>query len=180
MTEAETNPEVTAASAIWAVEQVAGELRETYLAVAAATVLLERVGAGCAHPAIKLARRSGEDALDLAGDAESQISDGVRRLRVAADHRETVTVGGLVEALDGVRSRLGATADRIGRLPDRVTVAGRQLLDAAPDDHPAAADAVRQWRRAAEQLALMAESLTAAVDALSTYTCGLSGMGGPR
>ena len=41
----ETSTEVPVASAIWAVEQVA-ELRETYLGMAAALVLLERVGAG--------------------------------------------------------------------------------------------------------------------------------------
>ncbi|SCG61672.1 hypothetical protein GA0070560_11686 [Micromonospora halophytica] len=61
-----TDSGIPVASAIWAVEQVAGELRETY-AMAAATVLLDRMSAGCTHPAIRQARRSGEDALDLAG-----------------------------------------------------------------------------------------------------------------
>ncbi|MEU7572318.1 hypothetical protein [Micromonospora sp. NPDC049240] len=180
MTDAETSSEVPVASAIWVVEQVTSELREAYLGVAAATVLLERVGAGCAHPAIKLARRGGEDALDLAGDAEFQVSDGVRRLRVAAGHRETATIGGLVEALDEVRDRLGAAADRIGRLPARITTAGQQLSDAGRADDPVTGTTVRQWQDGAERLALMAESLTSAAAALSSYTEGLTDGSRPR
>ncbi|TDC29844.1 hypothetical protein [Micromonospora sp. KC213] len=169
-----TDSDVPAASAIWAAEQVTGELRETYLAVAAATVLLERLSAGCAHPAIRQARRSGEDALDLAGDAEQQLRDGVGRLRAEAGSEEPVTIGGLVAALDIVRDRLGAAATRIGRFPARITTAGQQLLDA---DRPGLLDdaVTEQWQQAAGQLDLMAESLTAAVAALAAYTGGLSG-----
>ncbi|WP_328342453.1 hypothetical protein [Micromonospora sp. NBC_00421] len=101
----------------WAVEQVAAELRETYLGVAAAMVLLDRVGAGCPHPALRLARRSGGDALDLAGEVDQQVTDGVRRLRVAAGHVEPDTIGGLVEVLDSVGSRWSAAADRIRQFP---------------------------------------------------------------
>ncbi|WP_243707879.1 hypothetical protein [Micromonospora sp. KC606] len=151
-----------------------GELREAYLAVAAATVLLERMSAGCAHPAIRQARRSGEDALDLAGDAEQQLRDGVGRLRADAGNESPVTIGGLVTALDTVRDQLGAAATRIGQFPARITTAGQQLLDA---DRPGLVDetVADQWQRAAEQLGLMAESLTTAVAALAAYTGGLSG-----
>ncbi|MER7417858.1 hypothetical protein ABT346_13915 [Micromonospora peucetia] len=164
----------SAASAIWAVEQVAGELRETYLAVAAATVLLERTSAGCAHPAVRQARRSGEDALDLAGDAERQLSEGVRRLRADAGHQEPATIGGLVEVLDAARDELDAAAARLAQLPARITGAGKQLLDSHRGD-PATATAAGQWQRAAEQLDLMTVSLASAVAALASYTGGLSG-----
>ncbi|MEU3454032.1 hypothetical protein ABZ671_10560 [Micromonospora sp. NPDC006766] len=174
MTVSETSSEVPAASAIWAVEQVTGELRETYLAVAAAAVLLERTSAGCAHPAIRLARRSGEDALDLAGDAERQLTDGVRRLRTEAGHQDPATIGDLIEVLDTARDQLDAADARIGQLPARITTAGQQLLDADPAD-PTSATAAGQWNRAAEQLDLMAASLSSAVAALSSYTDGLSG-----
>ncbi|WP_328345069.1 hypothetical protein [Micromonospora sp. NBC_00421] len=181
----ETNTEVPVASAIWAVEEVAAELRETYLGVAAAMVLLDRVGAGCPHPALRLARRSSGDALDLAGEVDQQVTDGVRRLRVAAGHIEPDTIGGLVEVLDSVGSRWSAAADRIRLLPARVTAAGRQLRDALPADAPPAdptarqehdtETTARQWQHAAEQLDLMAECLTSAVAALASYTEGLSG-----
>ncbi|MGC4877107.1 hypothetical protein ACLQ26_12735 [Micromonospora sp. DT43] len=105
---------VPEASAAWEVEKVAGELRETYLAVAAATVLLERTSAGCAHPAIRQARRCGDDALDLAGEAERQLTDGVRRL-----HTDTgqPSIGDLVEVLGTARDQLGAAAERVTHLP---------------------------------------------------------------
>ncbi|MEU1756441.1 hypothetical protein ABZ436_27815 [Micromonospora matsumotoense] len=199
----ETSAQVPVASAIWAVEQVAAELRETYLGVAAAMVLLDRVGAGCPHPALRLARRCGEDALDLAGEVDQQVTDGVRRLRVAAGHIEPGTIGGLVEVLDSVGSRWSAAADRIRQLPARVTAAGQQLRDALPDGTPPTGPAqpgeptaeqrrhdtrptaqqarhdtettARQWQHAAEQLDLMVESRTSAVAALASYTGGLSG-----
>lgn len=192
----ETSAQVPVASAIWAVEQVAAELRETYLGVAAALVLLERVGAGCTHPALRLARRSGEDALDLAAEVDQQVTDGVRRLRVTAGHAEPSTIGELVEVLDTVGGQWSA-ADRIRQLPARVTAAGQQLHDTAnadappadvtraTDPTPAAArqwqhdthTTARQWQHAAEQLDLMAECLTSAVAALGSYTGGLSGAG---
>ncbi|MEU8260858.1 hypothetical protein AB0C02_09595 [Micromonospora sp. NPDC048999] len=183
MTVSEASSVVPAASAIWAVEQVTGELRETYLAVAAAAVLLERTGAGCTHPAIRLARRSGEDALDLAGDAERQLSDGVRRLRAEAGHQDPATICDLIEVLDTARDQLDAAAARIGQLPARITAAGQQLLNtdrADPTDRANPADqatatAAGQWNRAAEQLDLMAASLASAVAALSSYAGGLSG-----
>ncbi|MEV1012743.1 hypothetical protein AB0I89_20500 [Micromonospora sp. NPDC049801] len=162
---------VTEASAAWEVEQVAGELRETYLAVAAATVLLERTSAGCAHPAIRHARRRGDDALDLAADAERQLSDGASRLRTAAGQP---SIGDLVEVLDTARDQFGAAAARVGQLPARITTARQQLAEAGQPDLAAEA-ASGQWSRAAEQLDLMAESLTAAVEALTSYTEGLSG-----
>ncbi|MET7706575.1 hypothetical protein [Micromonospora sp. NPDC005413] len=166
---------VPEASAAWEVEQVAGELRETYLAVAAATVLLERTSAGYAHPAIRQARRCGDDALDLAGEAQRQLSDGVRRLHTEAGQP---SIGDLVEVLDTARDQLGAAAERVGQLPVRINAAGQQLVDAGQPD-AATETASGQWSRAAEQLNLMAESLTAAVEALTSYTEGLSGAGGP-
>ncbi|KAB1946943.1 hypothetical protein F8271_05540 [Micromonospora sp. ALFpr18c] len=178
MTVSETATEVPAASASWSVEQVTAELRETYLAVAAAAVLLERTGAGCAHPAIRLARRSGEDALDLAGDAERQLSDGVHLLRTDAGHQDRATIGALVEVLDTVRDQLAEAAARIGALPARITTAGQQLIGTDPHDRPsdpATETAAGQWHRAADQLGLMTESLSAAVAALTSYTGGLSG-----
>ncbi|WP_431927796.1 hypothetical protein [Micromonospora wenchangensis] len=183
----ETSTEVPVASAIRAAEQVAAELRETYLEVAAGMVLLERVGGGCTHPALRLARRSGGDALDLAAEVDQQVTDGVRRLRVAAGHVEPGTIGDLVETLDTVRGQWSAAAGRIRQLPGRVTAAGQQLRDAAPAEaaptdptgvttrrHDTETTA-RQWRYAAEQLDLMAECLAAAVAALGSYTDGLSG-----
>ncbi|MFF5173953.1 hypothetical protein ACFY3U_15085 [Micromonospora sp. NPDC000089] len=170
-----TDCEIPAAHAVWSAEQVAGELRATYLAVAAATVLLDRTSVGSAHPAIHLARRSGEDALDLAGDAEQELRDGIHRLRAEAGHREFATVGGLIEVLDTVRNQFGAAADRIARLPDRITAAGRQLAAADPSGLAAEA-ATEQWRHAAAQLHLMAQSLTSAGNALASYTGGLSGV----
>ncbi|MDG4806506.1 hypothetical protein O7634_07020 [Micromonospora sp. WMMD1120] len=170
--------DVPAANAIWSVEQVTTELRETYLAVAAAAVLLERTGAGCAHPAIRLARRSGEDALDLAGDAERQLSDGIHLLRSDAGHQDRATIGALVEVLDTVRDQLAGAAARIGALPAQISAAGRQLLDGDPHDRPGdpvTETAAGQWHRAADQLGLMTESLSAAVAALASYTGGLSG-----
>ncbi|MFI9641649.1 hypothetical protein ACIG87_16555 [Micromonospora sp. NPDC051925] len=196
MTGSETSSEVPVASAIWAVEQVAAELRETYLGVAAAAVLLERVGAGCTHPALRLARRSSGDALDLAGEVDQQVNDGVRRLRVTAGQQEPATIGGLVEVLDTVCGQWGAAADRVRQLPARVTAAGQQLRAAVPADDPtlsrhlptssqpraavhgdetATEATARQWQHAAEQLDLMAECLTSAVAALASYTDGLSG-----
>ncbi|MEU7848836.1 hypothetical protein AB0B74_15950 [Micromonospora parva] len=178
MTGSETATEVPAAGAIWSVEQVTAELRETYLAVAAAAVLLQRTGAGCAHPAIRLARRSGEDALDLAGDAERQLSDGIHLLRADAGHQDRATIGGLIEVLDTVRDQLAVAATRVGQLPARIRTAGRQLLDTdqhEPTTDPAAETAAGQWHRAADQLGLMTESLSSAVAALTSYTGGLSG-----
>ncbi|MDG4835453.1 hypothetical protein O7631_02845 [Micromonospora sp. WMMD967] len=177
MTASETETEVPEASAIWSVERVTAELRETYLAVAAAAVLLERTGVGCAHPAIRLARRSGEDALDLAGDAERQLSDGIHLLRADAGHQDRSTIGALVEVLDTVRDQLVGAASRIGALPARITAAGQQLLGPDPHDRPsdpATETAAGQWNRAADQLGLMTESLSAAVTALTSYTGGLS------
>ncbi|MEU8328251.1 hypothetical protein [Micromonospora sp. NPDC048839] len=162
---------VSEASAAWEVGQVAGELRETYLAVAAATVLLERTSAGCAHPAIRQARRRGDDALDLAAEAERQLTDGVRRLHTDAGQP---SIGDLVEVLHTARDQLGATAERVARFPARISAAGRQLVDAGQPD-PVTEAASGQWTRAAEQLDLMSESLTAAVEALTSYTEGLSG-----
>ncbi|MEU5937710.1 hypothetical protein ABZ807_00760 [Micromonospora sp. NPDC047548] len=126
------------------------------------------------NPAVRHARRNGEDALDLAGDAERQLSDGVRRLRADAGHQESGTIGGLIEVLDTARDQLDAAAARIGQLPARITTAGQQLLDADRAD-PATETAAGQWHRAAEQLDLMTESLSAAVAALASYTGGLSG-----
>ncbi|MEU4551475.1 hypothetical protein [Micromonospora violae] len=178
MTVSDTAMEVPAASAIWSVEQVTAELRETYLAVAAAAVLLERTGAGCAHPAIRLARRSGEDALDLAGDAERQLSDGVHLLRADAGHQDRATIGALVEVLNTVRDQLAGASARIGALPARITTAGQQLIGPEQRDRrsdPATETAAGQWHQAADQLGLMTESLSAAVAALTSYTGGLSG-----
>lgn len=162
---------VSEASAAWEVEKVAGELRETYLAVAAATVLLERTSAGCAHPAIRQARRCGDDALDLAGEAERQLTDGVRRLHTDSGQP---SIGDLVEVLGTARDQLGAAAERVTHFPARISAAGGRLIDAGQAG-PATEVASGQWTRAAEQLDLMSESLTAAVEALTSYTEGLSG-----
>ncbi|MEV1318526.1 hypothetical protein AB0J14_20865 [Micromonospora arborensis] len=162
---------VPEASAAWEVEQVAGELRETYLAVAAATVLLERTSAGCVHPAIRQARRCGDDALDLAAEAQRQLTDGLRRLHTEAGQP---SIGDLIEVLDTARDQLSAAAERAGRLPERITTARRQLVEAGQPT-PATETVSEQWSRAAEQLDLTSESLTAAVAALATYTDGLSG-----
>ena len=69
---------------------------------------------------------------------------------------------------------MGATAERVGQFPARITTARQQLADAGQTD-AATETASEQWSRAAEQLDLMSESLTAAVEALTSYTEGLSG-----
>ncbi|BCL15382.1 hypothetical protein [Micromonospora sagamiensis] len=56
-------------SAAWAVSGVADELREAYVAVGAAVVLLERARVSTAHPALREAQRGADHALDLADEA---------------------------------------------------------------------------------------------------------------
>lgn len=181
MTVSEKSSEASAASAGWAIEQLTAELREMYLAVASATVLLERTSAGCAHPAIRQARRSGDDALDLAADAERQLSEGTNRLRAEAGHNAPATIAGLVDVLDATRHQLDTAAERIRRLPERITATVRQLADThgvnQPD--PTVETVTGQWSRATEQLTLMAASLSTAVVALSSYTGALSGADAP-
>ncbi|WP_159079437.1 hypothetical protein [Plantactinospora sp. BC1] len=63
---ATTDAPAGAEAAAWAAERVCGELREAYLIVAAAAVLLDRAGEGSVHPELRQARRCGAEALSLA------------------------------------------------------------------------------------------------------------------
>jgi hypothetical protein len=78
------------------------------------------------------------------------------------------------QVTDELRDQFSAAEARIAPLPARITTAGQQLLDADRAD-PGFGTAVEQWQGGAGQLDLMAESLTAAVAALASYTGGLSG-----
>ncbi|GGM13686.1 hypothetical protein GCM10012279_34840 [Micromonospora yangpuensis] len=152
-----------------------GELREAYLAVAAAGAALERTAAGCAHPAIRQARRCGEDALDLAAEAERMLSDGAHRLRAHTGHQVPASIGALIEVLETTRRQLDAAADQVREFPARVTTARQQLLDSATAGE--ATDRVAEkWEQAAGELGLMTASLAAAAGALTTYTRGLSAL----
>jgi len=162
------------ASAAWTAEQVASELREAYLAVAAAAALLERTSDGSAHPALRQARRCGEDALDLASHAEHLLGQGIQGLHDRLGRVDVTSVGRVAGALTASRTQLGEATERVAGLPDRLRVAGQRLRDT--DEPDLATEGVTgQWSRAAEQLGLMAVSLTGAVAALASYTDDLTG-----
>ncbi|MBF9134476.1 hypothetical protein I0C86_36935 [Plantactinospora sp. S1510] len=162
------------ASAAWVAEQVAGELRDAYLTVAAAAALLERTGAGSAHPELRQARRCGEDALDLANHAEQLLGGGIRRLHERAGRADVTSIGQVAGTLTVSRTQLAEVADRIAGLPDRLRTAERRLRDVVDPDF-AIEVVTEQWSRAAEQLGLMTASLTEAGGALTSYTDRLTG-----
>ncbi|TDB99490.1 hypothetical protein E1091_06790 [Micromonospora fluostatini] len=174
--ETSTENTPTAGTALTAVEQVAGELREAVLTVAATGALLERTGHGCAHPAIRQATRCAEDALDLAGEAERMLSDGVHRLRAHAGYEPPAGIGALVDVLDSTSKQFDAAAGRVRTFPARIVAAGQQLAEAG---HPeeVTAGVVEKWEQAAGELSLMTASLSAAAGTLATYTRGVSGAG---
>ncbi|KXK62250.1 hypothetical protein AWW66_09465 [Micromonospora rosaria] len=174
--ETSTENAPTTGTALAAVEQVAGELREAYRAVAATGALLERTGHGCAHPAIRQATRCAEDALDLAGEAERMLSDGTHRLRAHAAHEPLAGIGALVDVLDSTREQFDAAADRVRAMPARIVAAGRQLAGAGQPEQ-VTAGVVEKWEQAAGELSLMTASLSAAAGALAAYTRGVSGVG---
>ncbi|MEV0329673.1 hypothetical protein AB0H63_24965 [Micromonospora echinospora] len=155
---------VPVASAAWAVSGVADELREAYVAVGAAVVLLERVRVSAANPALRAAQRGADHALDLADEAERLLGLGVARLRTACGRG----VPGLDVAVtvEAVVVRLRAAADRIDRFPHRIRVAGEQLR-AAGEDGPTVEAATGEWVRAAGQLELTAAALRETVAALA-------------
>lgn len=154
---------VPAASAAWAVAGVTDELREAYVAVANALVLLERVG-GTADPVVRAARHGTDHALDLADEAERLLGLGVQRLRGAPGRRGTG--GDLATTLAVVAVRLGAAADRIDRFPHRILVAEEQLRAAGGDESTVAVVSA-QWVRAAEQLDRTAAGLRETVAVLA-------------
>ncbi|WP_141725383.1 hypothetical protein [Micromonospora pallida] len=155
---------VPTASAAWAVAGVADELREAYVAVGAAVVLLERVGGGAAHPALRAAQRGADQALDLADEAERLLGLGVQRLRTAPGRH--APVDDLAATVGAVVVRLRAAADRIDRFPHRIRVAEEQLR-AAGEDGPAVKAATWEWARAAGQIELTAAGLRETVAALT-------------
>ncbi|AVT29894.1 hypothetical protein C6361_10755 [Plantactinospora sp. BC1] len=162
------------ASAAWAAEQVAGELREAYLTVAAAAALLERTGAGSAHPELRQARRCTEDALDLANHAEQLLGGGIRRVHERFGRDEVTSIGQVAGMLTVSQTKFAEVAERIAGLPDRLRGAGQRLRDAGDPDY--STDVVtEQWSQAAEQLGSMTASLTEAAGALATYTDRLTG-----
>ncbi|AVT36401.1 hypothetical protein C6W10_07840 [Plantactinospora sp. BB1] len=159
---------------MWAAEQVAGELREAYLTVAAAAALLERTGAGSAHPELRQARRCAEDALDLANYAEQLLGGGIRRVYERFGWDEVTSIGQVAGMLTVSQTRFAEVAERIAGLPDRLRGAGQRLRDAG--DPAYSTDVVtEQWSQAAEQLGSMTASLTEAAGALASYTDRLTG-----
>lgn len=91
------------------------------------------------------------------------------------------TIGDLVDVLDTTRHQLETAAERIRRLPERITATVRQLADTqgANQPDPTVETVTGQWSRATEQLTLVAASLSTAVAALSSYTGALSGADTP-
>ncbi|WDZ86494.1 hypothetical protein [Micromonospora cathayae] len=155
---------VPAASAAWAVSGVTDELREAYVMVANALVLLERLGGGATDPVVRAARYGADLALDLADEAERLLGLGVQWLRRTPGRRGTG--GDRATTLAVVAVRLGAAADRIDRFPHRIRVAEEQLRAARRHD-PTVAAVSEQWVRAAEQLDRSAASLRGTVAALA-------------
>ncbi|MFI6227596.1 hypothetical protein ACIBCR_09800 [Micromonospora echinospora] len=169
---------VPAASAAWAVSGVADELREAYVAVGAAVVLLERVGGGAAPPALRAAQRGADHALDLADEAERLLGLGVARLRTAPGRH--APVDDVAATVGAVVVRLRAAADRIDRFPHRIRVAGEQLR-AAGEDGPTVEAATGEWVRAAGQLELTAAALRETVAALAAqFPADAADQGGGR
>jgi hypothetical protein len=166
-------PDTPEASAAWAVERIAGELREAYLTVAAAAALLARTSTGSAHAELRQARRCGEDALDLATHAEQLIGGGIRRLHDRAGRADVTSIGQVAGTLTVSRTQFAEAAERVAGLPDRLRVA-EQRLDAADQDF-VTETVTDQWSGAGEQLGLMTASLTEAVGALTSYTDRLIG-----
>ncbi|MFY1689475.1 hypothetical protein [Plantactinospora sp. WMMB782] len=162
------------ASAAWAAEQVAGELRDACLTVAAAAALLERTGAGSAHPELRQARRCTEDALDLAHHAEQLVGSGIRRVHERFGRDDVTSIGQVAGTLNISQTQFAEAAERIAGLPDRLRGAGQRLRDAGDPD--CSTDTVtEQWSQAADQLGLMTASLTEAAGALASYTDRLTG-----
>lgn len=167
--------EAPEAGAAWAAEQVAGELREAYLTVAAAATLLERTSAGSAHPELRQARRCGEDALDLANHADQLVGGGIRRLLDRFDQAPVTSVGQVAGTLDVTRTRFAEAAERVAELPARLRAAEQRLRNSGAEPDFGTEIVTEQWARAADQLGLMTASLTEAAGALATYTDRLTG-----
>ncbi|MEQ4302020.1 hypothetical protein ABNF97_11625 [Plantactinospora sp. B6F1] len=161
-------------AAAWAAEKVCGELREAYLLVAAAAVLLDRAGDGSTHPELRQARRCGEEALSLASHVERLLDSGLTQLRGQIGGGDVASIGRVVGSLNVSRTRFAVAAERLAGLPGRLHYAERQLREAA-DPHLCIADVTRDWSRAAEHLGLLTGSLTEAVGALASYADQVTG-----
>lgn len=170
----ETSETPQAVRAAYAAEDVADELRTVFLAVVAASTLLERTGRGSAHPALRRADRCAEDALSLASHAEDLIYEGIREVREQLGELAATSVGQVVSALDVSRTQLAEAAERVANFPGRLRAAGQRLHDAA-EAGEVAGHAPEKWSHAADQLGLMTEALAGAVSALATYTDRLTG-----
>jgi hypothetical protein len=170
----ETSETPQAARTAYAAEDVADELRKVFLAVVAASALLERTGKGSAHPALRRADRCAEDALSLASHAEGMIYEGIREVREQLGELTATSVGEVVSALDVSRTRLAEAAERVAGFPGRLRAAGQQLRDSTGADE-VAGPAPEKWSHAADDLRLMTDALIGAVSALATYTDRLTG-----
>ncbi|MEO3746500.1 hypothetical protein [Plantactinospora sp. B5E13] len=160
--------------AAWAAERVCGELREAYLTVAAAAVLLGRAGDGSMHPELRLARRCGEEALDLASHVEQLLGSGLARLRDQIGGGDVTSIGRVVASLDESRTQFAEAAERLAGLPGRLRAAERQLRD---DEDPRLriVGVTEDWSQAADHLGLLTDNLTEAVAALATYADRITG-----
>jgi len=156
------------AAAAWTAEQVSGELRDAWLLLATASVLLERTSEGSMHPELRRARRCGEEALDLASSVEQLIGGGLAQLRDQIGGGDVTSIGRVVGSLNVSRSQFAEAAERITALPQRLRAAEQQLHDATGPELDVA-EVTRDWARAIEHLGLLADSVTEAAGALGSY-----------
>jgi hypothetical protein len=155
--------------------RVGRDLEETYHALRATVDLLYQASAGSVNPALRQARRSGDDALELAEYAKRMLDDGIERLRTRPDSGPPHTVDEVAESLTAVRNRLGATAQRMASLPRQVAAAKADLAAFGRDDSTTE-DVSDRWTAADEQLHLATMSLMTAIDALKSFLKDLTGI----
>ncbi|MEO3742454.1 hypothetical protein [Plantactinospora sp. B5E13] len=172
---ATTDVPTGAEAAAWAAERVCGELREVYLTVAAAAVLLGRAGAGSMHPELRQARRCGEEALDPASHVEQLLGSGLARLWDQIGGGDVTSIGRVVGSLDESRTRFAEAAERLAGLPSRLRDAERQLRE-TDDPRLRIVGVADDWSQAAEHLGLLTGNLTEAVGALASYTDRITGV----
>jgi len=163
-------------AAAWTAEEVAAELRDASLVLAAASVLLERTGDGGMHPQLRRARRCSQEALDLAASVERLVGGGLSRLRDRIGGADTASIGRVVGSLTVSRNQFTTAAEQIALLPGRLRTAVQQLHGHDGDGLERDVEQVgRDWARAIEHLGLLGDSLAEAAASLGSYTDQLMG-----
>jgi len=165
-------------AAAWTAEEVAAELRDASLVLAAASVLLERTGDGGMHPQLRRARRCSQEALDLAASVERLVGGGLSRLRDRIGGADTASIGRVVGSLTVSRNQFTTAAEQIALLPGRLRTAVQQLHGHDGDGSGLERDVEqvgRDWARAIEHLGLLGDSLAEAAASLGSYTDQLMG-----